>query len=268
MKNVRWLVLCIFLAPFAISWGQSVWGQAPAPAAPPAIAPGPVAAPPAGEEPMGFLEYVIKSSGIIGLVIFAASVIMVAVISMLILQYRRDSVIPPEFVGAFENAINGRDFKGAFELAKADESLIARLLAAGMGKFNQGYDESMTAVQDMADEEQMFTEHKLGYLALFAALGPLLGLLGTVLGMVESFNEIATAALTPKPKDLAKGISTALVLTLEGLLLAIPSMIAYNLLRNRVAVMNHECGKIVEKLMGRLNTLVSKKAAPAPQPPA
>ena len=258
MNTLRGWKSVVLLALFVLATTRPVFAQEPAPAV--------------AEEPQGMLSYVVESSGSIGLVIFVASVIMVAVIAMLMLQYRRESVLPATFVGAFEAAINARDFKGAFELAKNDESLTARLLAAGMSKFNQGYDESMEAVQELADEEQMFTEHKLGYLALFAALGPLLGLLGTVVGMVISFNEISNSVMTPKPKDLAKGISMALVLTLEGLLLAIPSMVAYNLLRNRVALMNHEISKVVEKLMSRLNALVTKKAAgggvpPTPPPP-
>ena len=86
----------------------------------------------------------------------------------------------------------------------------------------------------------------------------MIGLLGTVQGMIASFTVIATSPTTPKPRELAQGISTALFTTLVGLALAIPAIAAYNLLRNRVQRLVLEVGIVSEGLLSRF-----EKKAPA-----
>jgi biopolymer transport protein ExbB len=97
----------------------------------------------------------------------------------------------------------------------------------------------------------MQMEHRMSWLALIGSLAPMLGLLGTVQGMISSFRVIATSPTQPKPKDLADGISTALFTTLEGLVVAVPAIMAYTLLRNRVASLFSEVSRVTEGLMSR-----------------
>jgi biopolymer transport protein ExbB len=87
----------------------------------------------------------------------------------------------------------------------------------------------------------------------------MVGLLGTVHGMIMSFNVIATATAAPKPSELAEGISTALFTTLVGLIIAIPAIAAYNILRNRVARLVLETGIISENLMSRFQNVGGKR---------
>jgi len=95
-------------------------------------------------------------------------------------------------------------------------------------------------------------------LALIGTIAPMVGLFGTVDGMIRSFMVIAQATTAPKPAELAAGISTALVTTLIGLFLAIPAIAAYNILRNRVARLVLEVGIISEGLMGRFQNVGKK----------
>ena len=99
----------------------------------------------------------------------------------------------------------------------------------------------------------------------------MLGLLGTVTGMISSFSEIANSATSPKPADLAVGISQALWTTLVGLGIAIPAMVAYSILRNRSSRLVLEVGMVSEGLMGRFQRAGRSKPAPttgdAPPPP-
>jgi len=103
----------------------------------------------------------------------------------------------------------------------------------------------------------------------------MIGLAGTVTGMISSFDEIANSATQPEPAKLADGISTALWTTLVGLGIAIPAMIAYSILRNRVSRLVLEVGMVSEGLMARFQTLGRSKpaaggaaaAAPAPAAP-
>jgi biopolymer transport protein ExbB len=225
---------------------------------------------PAGEEEgnaadRNFLTWMIQASGTFGLLILLLSFIMVALIMMNILQVRRDNFVPQAFIESFEQRLNAKDYQGAYETARADESLVARVLAAGLSKLNQGYDKAVEGMQEVGDDENMALEHRLSYLALISAVAPMLGLMGTVSGMITSFREIATSPTTPKPSELAEGISTALFTTLEGLTVAIPAMVFYAILRNRIARFILEVGMVSEGLMGRFAQAGKQGAAP-PKP--
>jgi biopolymer transport protein ExbB len=88
-----------------------------------------------------------------------------------------------------------------------------------------------------------------------------MGLMGTVQGMISSFDKIAMSAVSPKPSELADGISTALVTTLIGLVLAIPAMVFHSILKNRVQRMVLEIGMVSESLMGRFAQVGKQKSA-------
>ncbi|QDU38176.1 Biopolymer transport protein ExbB [Maioricimonas rarisocia] len=220
-----------------------------------------------------FLAWMIRASGLFGVVLLLLSFIMVAVIMMNILQVRRDNLLPPSFIEAFEQKLAAKDYQGAYETARSDDSFIARVLAAGLGKLNRGYQEAIEGMQEVGEEESMTMEHRLSYLALIGSIAPMIGLMGTVYGMIDSFSEIATSPVQPKPKDLADGIATALFTTLEGLTVAIPALIAYSLLRNRVSRFVLEVGMVSEGLMSRFSTVGKQKSggaavATAPAKPA
>ena len=217
-------------------------------------------------EDLNFLTWMIQASGTFGLLILLLSFIMVALIMMNILQVRRDNFVPQAFIESFEQSLNAKDYQGAYETARADESLVARVLAAGLSKLNQGYDKAVEGMQEVGDDENMALEHRLSYLALISAVAPMLGLMGTVSGMIASFREIATSPTTPKPSELADGISTALFTTLEGLTVAIPAMVFYAILRNRIARFTLEVGMVSEGLMGRFAQAGKTPPAAPPKP--
>ena len=103
----------------------------------------------------------------------------------------------------------------------------------------------------MGDEESVKLHQKIGWLPLIANIAPMMGLLGTVSGMVTAFNEIASSGGQASPADLAKGISEALLTTLFGLLVAIPVSATFAFLRNRMVKTIIELGAIVEDLFER-----------------
>lgn len=196
-----------------------------------------------------FLNWMIRASGIFGFLIMLVSFAMVAVIMMVALQLRRDNYLPATFVEEFEQQLQAKDYQAAYETAKSSDSFIGRILAAGMGRLSRGYDEAVEQMQQIGEDETMAMEHKIGYLALIGSIAPMLGLLGTVQGMVLSFQVIANSTTSPKPSELADGIATALFTTLEGLVVAIPAIIFYSLYKNRLARFLMECGFVAENLM-------------------
>lgn len=225
----------------------------------------------APKEKRSYLAWMVEASGWYGAVLLLLSFIMIAVIMMNVLQVRRDVLMPPEFIESFEQKITNKDYQGAYEVAKTDDSFIARVLTNGLGRLNRGYDEAIEGMQEVGEEENMTLEHRLSYVALIGAIAPMIGLMGTVHGMIDSFQTIAESPTSPKPSDLAEGISTALFTTLEGLVVAIPAMVGYGILRNRLAKLVLEVGIISEGLMSKLPMVGRKPSggatAPAPAAP-
>jgi biopolymer transport protein ExbB len=230
--------------------GAAAMPAEPAPAAPAAPADA-AAATQATEGEKSYLMWMLEASGVFGALIGLLSFVMVAVIMMNLLQVRREVLLPPDFVAAFEEKFNAGETQAAFDLARGDDSFIARVLAAGLARVGRGYEDAVEGMQEVAEEESMAMEQRLSWLALIGSIAPMLGLLGTVQGMISSFRKIATSATQPKPKDLAEGISTALFTTLEGLVVAIPAIVAYTLLRNRVSSLLLEVGRVSDGFMSR-----------------
>lgn len=229
--------------------------DAPA-AAPAADAPAAEAAPADVASPskknQSLLGWTAESLGWPYVVVFLAmSFVLVSLFVMNMLAARREALIPQELVDGFEAKLNEKEFQAAYDLARADESVLGQVLSAGLAKLSRGYNKAIEGMQEVGEEESMKLEHRLSYMALIGNLAPMVGLFGTVQGMITSFQVIATGGSTPKPSELAGGISTALFTTLVGLAVAIPAIAAYNILRNRVSRLLLEVGVTSENLMSR-----------------
>jgi biopolymer transport protein ExbB len=211
-----------------------------------------------------YLMWILIASGPFGACIAIESFTLVALVSMNIMQFRRDNFLPATLIEAFEQKIAARDYQGAYEAAKANDSYLGKVLTAGMARLSKGQEEAMTGMQEAGDEESMYLDQKMSYIGLIVATAPMLGLLGTVQGMIDSFRVIAESETSPKPKELAAGIMTALVTTMEGLTVAIPAIFAFGLFKNKITKLQFEVGMVSEGLMGKLFASAKKGgAAPA-----
>lgn len=253
----RWIpTLLVFLFAFScfafstplIDVGSMAWAQD-------AAANG---VPPKTQESL--LGWLMHSLGLFYIVIFLSlSFITVALFIMNILSVRRESVCPQHLVEGFEAHLDEKQYQEAYELAKSDESFLGCVLSAGLAKLSTSYQHAVSSMQEVGAEENMKLEHRLSYLALIGTLSPMLGLFGTVDGMIRSFYTIANGGGTPDPNKLAEGISTALLTTLIGLAIAIPAIAGYNILRNRIQRLVLEVGITSENLMGRFEKVGKKK---------
>jgi biopolymer transport protein ExbB len=259
---LAWGIAWIALAFQGQLWAQEPGAEPPA-AAPPAAAP-PAAAPapvPAADTvaQKSLLRFYFEALGVFYTVVFLGlSFAFVALVVMNILAARRENMVPLQLVEGFEAYLNEKKYQEAYELAKNDESFLGKVLSAGLAKLSAGYQQAMEAMQEVGEEETMKAEHRLSYIALIGTISPMVGLLGTVDGMVASFRVIATSPTTPKPSQLAEGISTALITTLVGLWLAIPAIMVYGILKNRLSRLVLEVGILSENLMSRFQTLGKK----------
>ena len=208
------------------------------------------------------LSWVISSLGWGYLTIFLIlSITLVSLFVMNMLAARRDTLCPQELVDEFEGKLDEKDIQGAYDIARTDESVLGQVLSAGLAKLSKGYSKALEGMQEVGEEESMKLEHRLSYMALIGNLSPMIGLFGTVHGMIASFQVIAVGGATPKPSDLAEGISTALFTTLIGLAVAIPAIAAYNILRNRVSRLLLEVGVTSEDLMSRFEDVQPQGAS-------
>jgi len=260
-RFAAWLMISSLIVAWT-AWGATAFGpqaahaqDAPAAADPaPAANPAPAAPAQPSASERNLLAWLIEASGWFGLILLLLSFAMVALIVMNALQVRRDNFMPPGFIETFEEKISKKDYQAAYDTARNDDSFLARVLTAGLGKISKGQKEALEGMQEVGEVEAMEIEHKLSYLALIGSISPMFGLMGTVYGMIRSFRVIANSETSPKPAELAEGISTALFTTLEGLIVAIPAMVAYLVLRNRMARLTSEVGIVAEGLINQLSS--------------
>jgi biopolymer transport protein ExbB len=218
----------------------------------------------AGKAP-NLLWHIIESAGpIFGPLLFAISVALVTVIVLLAMDLRMATSIPPTFVEQFTDTVNKRKFKEAFELARGDESFLGRVLAAGMSRLQYGLDDAREASMNTVESIKASKEQLIAYLATAGTLGPMIGLVGTVYGMIQSFMVLSVPGSTPKPEDLARGISHALVVTLLGIALSVPAIFCHAFFRNRLIRIAMDTSNISDDLLTQMYHN-SRKPAEAPR---
>ncbi|MEM9940113.1 MAG: MotA/TolQ/ExbB proton channel family protein [Planctomycetota bacterium] len=225
-----------------------------------ALAQEPGAEAPATEDSESLLGWLLTALGWGYILVFLTlSFILVALCIMNVLSARREYVCPQHLIDGFEAHLDEKQYQEAYELAKTDESFLGNVLSAGLAKLSSSYQHAVDAMEEVGADENMKLDHRLSYLALIGTISPMIGLFGTVHGMILSFNTISQGGGAPDPNKLADNISTALLTTLIGLAIAIPAIAAYNILRNRVQRLVLEVGITSENLMGRFENVGNKK---------
>lgn len=209
------------------------------------------------------LIHIVKSAGwVFGPVMLIVSVGLTALCVLLTLDLRLSVAIPPGFVDEFTDTVNKRRFKEAFEMARNDTSYLARVLTAGMSRLQYGLEDAREAAANMLEGIRSEKEQKNAYTAVIGTLGPLLGLVGTVYGMILAFMELAYSESSPSPKVLSEGISHALVVTLLGVAVSVPAIFFNAFFRNRIIRISMDTGHIADDLLTQMYH--NSKKAPGP----
>ena len=213
-------------------------------------------------------KFMIKSLGwVFGPLLLAISVAMLALVVLLALDLRMSSAIPPGFVDEFTDTVNKRKFKEAFDLARNDPSSLGRVLTSGMGRLQYGLEDARESAMNTLEAIKSDKEQKNNYTAVIASLGPMIGLVGTVYGMIESFMVLGASTSTPNASSLAEGISHALVVTLFGIGVSIPAIFFNAFFRNRITKLTMDVGHIADDLLTQMYHNSKKPAAPTPAAP-
>jgi biopolymer transport protein ExbB len=213
--------------------------------------------------------HIIKSMGpVFGLVFGFISVGMLALIVLLAMDLRMGSAIPPTFVEDFTDTVNKRRFKEAYDLARQDNSFLARVLSTGMSRLQYGIEDAREAALNMVESIKSSKEQLLTYLGTVGTLGPLIGLVGTVFGMILAFMELAGSEGRPNFIKLVGSISHALVITMVGVALAVPAIFCHAFFRNRLIRITNDTSNLADDLLTQMYHNSKRPAAPVSAPVA
>jgi biopolymer transport protein ExbB len=178
------------------------------------------------------LEFVIKG-GPVMVPLLLCSVISLSIIVERCLSLRRNRILKYDVLQRIEELLRDRKIPEASTLCKRYPSSMTRILLAAILNHDKSRQEIKEIIEDAGRQEVPVLERYLTILGTIASISVLLGLLGTVMGMIRTFNAIAALGYG-HPEALASGISEALVATATGLVIAIPTLVLYNYFTSRV----------------------------------
>lgn len=176
---------------------------------------------------------IVQAGGWMMLPIIACSVVAVAIVLERLWALRRTRVLPPDITAQSWHWLRNRELEPEHLQALHESSPLGQVLAAGLARRFGTREVLKETIEDTGRHVVHELERFLNPLGTIAAISPLLGLLGTVSGMIRSFTAITSEGVG-NPAVLAGGISEALITTAAGLTVAIPSLIAYRYLRGKV----------------------------------
>ncbi|MGE4158434.1 MAG: MotA/TolQ/ExbB proton channel family protein [Planctomycetota bacterium] len=205
---------------------------------------------PATEAPVRSAFDLIKDGGFIGvftiIVGFAGMVLMV----FLMLYHSKDKLVPEGLKAQLDQLLENGEYEDALQLCSVDESYLAKAMAPAIRDVELGYDSMMSSANASIDNIATLEHQVVTWLSVVQASAPMLGLFGTVSGMIDTFALIATLG-APSASDMAGGIQEALATTYIGLFVAIPFLFIYAVFRDNTDKMIMKLTADVEDLLLR-----------------
>jgi len=209
---------------------------------------------------------------ILGNLIILLLLLMSAVVMgfsiMLIFKFRRNQVIPEETRDEIEALLAEKKYREAIEFAQEEDSYLGQVASAALSEAANGYGAMERAVEESGDAEAVKLLRPIEYLNVIGNISPMIGLFGTVFGMIVAFDALVSGGGAADPVELAGGISTALVTTFWGLVVAIPALSAYSLIRNKVDAHCAEGLLMVEELISPFKPSGKKKKSSSSSSPS
>lgn len=202
--------------------------------------------------------------------LLALSVFSVGLMGYMWVINRRVHILPDGLAERSRQLIQTQQYRELLGLLSADVSYFGQVLSSALHESSHGFGAMIRALEQAADE---YTTRRLRQIEILNVIGnvaPMIGLFGTVYGMILAFQSIVAAGGRPSPVELAAGIGTALVTTFWGLIIAIPSVAVYALIRNNVDAITSEAMLEAQDLVNRFRptqaAATAAASAPAPAP--
>ena len=214
------------------------------------------------------IRQILEDGGVISYVIIALSIAMIALIVEHVLSFRRSSMMPPGLAETAHQLIMQGQFKKAQETCRAEPSFLGHVLDAGLSEVSLGYSAVEKSMEDASTEQSARLFRKIEYLSVIGTLAPMIGLLGTVWGLMLAFEQFE-AKTNPHIAELAPGIRKAMVTTLMGLTVAVPALASFAFFRNRIDELVAESSLTAEQVFSDFKRAVAaKRRAAAKERPA
>ena len=187
------------------------------------------------------LLQLMKAGGWVMVPLILTSVITLSLVVACLFSLRRSTVVTRRFMETAEALLRKRDYLGLIAISNRHSEAVARITSRTLDFTTKNASASPLAIREVAETEgsriASSLNHRIVYLADIATLSPMLGLLGTVIGIINSFGVLASNTTQPRPMLLAHGVSEALVTTATGLVIGIVAMAFYTIFRGKVASM-------------------------------
>ena len=204
--------------------------------------------------------FIIKSGGIVGLVIILLSVAAGALAIEHLITIRRSTLIPQELADRLFQLIKTGDRAKALELCKANPGFLSNVIMPALLQPWSHWEYVEKAVEDALADQAGRLYRKIDWLSLIGNITPMLGLLGTVIGMIVAFRNLSLSD-GMAGADLAEGIYLALVTTVEGLIVAIPTLTLHSVFTNRITSLAGDVAYTAEQILRPIKFAVRKTDA-------
>ncbi|HEY5740964.1 MAG TPA: MotA/TolQ/ExbB proton channel family protein [Terrimicrobiaceae bacterium] len=212
------------------------------------------------------LWQIIQAGGPAMIPLGVLSIITLMLIIAFMFSLRRGNVVTKRYMQIADALIRKRDYLGLLAVSNRHNEAVARVVQRMMEFLTKNPRTTIAEIREIAQAEGVrqasALNQQVAYLADIGTIAPMVGLLGTVIGIVRSFGVIAIDAAATRPTMLAQGIGEALIATAAGLLIGIPAMAAYSYFRGRVLALVSELEAASTQLLALLSTL-GVKAAPS-----
>jgi biopolymer transport protein ExbB len=212
----------------------------------------------------------IRAGRWVGLVIIALSLGGAALVIEGFLHVKSDKLLPQSVSQQVEQlALKGK-FSEMLTFSQANDSMLSRIVRGALAQGKLGIEAVRESMQESGTREVTRLQQRVGYIGLIASVAPMLGLLGTVTGMIRSFNVLGMQKGAARPDELAVGVSEALVTTCMGLVVAVPLMFFHNYFRDRVTRIAQEATGRCERLLRVMTAVIEARGtaqAPGSAPP-
>ncbi len=206
---------------------------------------------------VNYLEILVLGGQTIGFILWGLSFVTVALAIRFFLHIRRLNILPEPAKEEISELFSGKQYREAIDLTAEQGDFLSYLIHASLTEAPHGYPAMERAMEEAAEERTTKMLRSIEWLNLIGNIGPMLGLLGTVWGMIGAFFKIVEAG-SPEPAKLAGDIGVALVTTLLGLAVSIPAISAYAILRNRIDALTSEAVMVSQELISTFRPVAKR----------
>jgi biopolymer transport protein ExbB len=205
----------------------------------------------------------IRAGGIVGHTIIFLSFVGLALVIDSFMRIQAKKLVPPLLAEQLTQMARQGKYAELQNLCHSIDCMLSRIVTSTFAQGRMSWAAAREVMQEQGTMEVTRLYHRVGYIGFIASVAPMLGLLGTVTGMIKSFNVLGTAKGAARAEDLAIGVAEALVTTLEGLIVAVPLMFAHTYLKDRVTRIGQEAASVCDRLMRAMTE--GQPARPQPQ---